>query len=207
MKNNGSKREQKRAAILAGARNVFSRQGFIDVTMKDIIEEVGISRGGIYLYFDSVDAIFIETIKERNTRRFDDIREKITAGVPFEELLADYLASHKQRLLSTIEDSMLRAMYEYYFTHKTEADRKFQHAQLAETKETILAIFRVGVTQEVLVNQNLEALAENFMFVIEGLGILALTGGVDEQRITTQFAIMESLLPRKDKKTDVVSRF
>ncbi|MGK0552918.1 TetR/AcrR family transcriptional regulator, partial [Enterococcus faecalis] len=54
----------KREAILENARNVFSRQGLIDVTMQDIIDECQISRGGLYLYFDSVDAIFMEVVNQ-----------------------------------------------------------------------------------------------------------------------------------------------
>ncbi len=48
----------KRDLILESAKVVFSKKGLIDATMKDIIEECGISRGGIYLYFRSVDEIF-----------------------------------------------------------------------------------------------------------------------------------------------------
>ena len=54
----GKEKQQKRDLILESAKVVFSKKGLIDATMKDIIEECGISRGGIYLYFRSVDEIF-----------------------------------------------------------------------------------------------------------------------------------------------------
>lgn len=196
MEKNLSKREQKRRSILTGARNVFERKGFIDVTMQDIIEENQISRGGIYLYFDSVDQIFMEVIKERTTRRFDKIREEIKQNVPFDELFDSYLKQHKDRLLNSINDSLSRAMYEYYFTHKAEEDRAFHQEQLNSTKNTILAILELGAEQGILLDRDLEELAENYMFVIEGLSILALTGGIREEQIDTQFRIMHQLLPR-----------
>ena len=56
------KSDKKREFILLKAKQVFIRSGFASVTMKDIIEECGISRGGIYLYFTSVDEIFMQVI-------------------------------------------------------------------------------------------------------------------------------------------------
>lgn len=54
------KSEIKKLVILNNARKVFSKKGFSAVTMQDIIEACGISRGGIYLYFTSVDDIFLK---------------------------------------------------------------------------------------------------------------------------------------------------
>ena len=70
---NEERRRLKEEAILESARSVFLRKGFIDVTMKDIIEECGISRGGIYLYYDSVDDIFVAGAAHRNKRKFEVI--------------------------------------------------------------------------------------------------------------------------------------
>ncbi|MGG5330777.1 TetR/AcrR family transcriptional regulator [Enterococcus sp. AZ163] len=198
MKNisNEERKRQKREAILESARRVFAKKGLIDVTMKDIIDACGISRGGIYLYFDSVDEIFIETVKRRNSRKFDSIRSAIKENQAFDELLDTYFNSHKERLLNTINDSMLRAMYEYYFTHKSEEDQEFQQAQMAATKQTIYEILELGIKQRVLAAQSLDTLAENFMFVIEGLSVLALIGDITEAQIDGQFSLMKSLLPR-----------
>ena len=198
MKNNSNteRKRQKREAILESARKVFAKKGLIDVTMKDIIDACGISRGGIYLYFNSVDDIFIETVQRRNSRKFDSIRSAIKENQPFDELLDTYFNSHKERLLNTINDSMLRAMYEYYFTHKSEEDQEFQQAQMDATKQTIAEILELGLKQGVLADRSLDTLAENFMFVIEGLSVLALIGEISEVQIDGQFSIMKSLLPR-----------
>lgn len=198
MKNlsNAERKRQKREAILNNAREVFRQKGLIDVTMKDIIEATGISRGGIYLYFDSVDQIFMEVIKQRSNRKFDDIRYAITKNPPFEELLNDYFESHEDRLLNQMENSLLRSMYEYYFTHKTAADHKFQQEQLAATKNTILAILELGVAQGVLQDEKIPAIAENFMFVIEGMSVMALTGGITHEQLAAQFDLMKKMLPK-----------
>lgn len=189
------KKRQKREAILESAKVVFSKKGLIDATMQDIIEECGISRGGIYLYFQSVDAIFLEVLQQRSQRRFNEVRAMIKANASFETILTKYFEDHKYRLLHSISDSMLRATYEYYYTHKSVETSLLQQTQLTETKRTIQEIFRVGVAQGVIADRNLEAIAENYMFVIEGLGILALTGHIQEEQIDHQIQVMRTLLP------------
>lgn len=189
------KKRQKREAILESAKVVFSKKGLIDATMQDIIEECGISRGGIYLYFQSVDAIFLEVLQQRSQRRFNEVRAMIKANASFENILTKYFEDHKYRLLHSISDSMLRATYEYYYTHKSIETSSLQQTQLTETKRTIQEIFQVGVAQGVIADRNLEAIAENYMFVIEGLGILALTGHIQEEQIDHQIQVMRTLLP------------
>ncbi|MCC2751722.1 TetR/AcrR family transcriptional regulator [Enterococcus gallinarum] len=189
------KKRQKREAILESAKVVFSKKGLIDATMQDIIEECGISRGGIYLYFQSVDAIFLEVLQQRSQRRFNEVRAMIKVNASFETILTKYFEDHKYRLLHSISDSMLRATYEYYYTHKSVETSSLQQTQLTETKRTIQEIFQVGVAQGVIADRNLEAIAENYMFVIEGLGILALTGHIQEEQIDHQIQVMRTLLP------------
>ncbi|MFD0897151.1 TetR/AcrR family transcriptional regulator [Loigolactobacillus binensis] len=196
-KTNEERKQIKRAAILEGARQVFSRKGLLAVTMKDIIDECGISRGGIYLYFDSVDAIFIAVIGQRSSRKFDGIRADIRANYPFDDLLAKYFAEHKDRLLNHVGSSLLRATYEYYYTHNTAADHAFQQAQINASQQTIYAILELGVTQNVLRAQRLTELAETFMLIIEGLSVLAITGAITAQRIDDQIEMMQAMLPRK----------
>jgi len=59
----GEKSLQKKQFILETARNVFMDKGYKEVTMKDIVDACGISRGGLYLYFDSTKEIFLEVLK------------------------------------------------------------------------------------------------------------------------------------------------
>lgn len=193
---NEKRKQMKREAILEGAREVFSRKGLIDVTMKDIIDECGISRGGLYLYFDSVDTIFIEVLRQRNSRKFDGIRADVKANKPFEKLLNEYFAEHKDRLLNHVGNSLLRATYEYYYTHGSKKDHAFQQAQISSSQETIHEILKLGVEQKILKNQDLDKIAETFMLIIEGLGVLAITGAITEKRIDDQISMMQSILPR-----------
>jgi AcrR family transcriptional regulator len=53
-----------RQRILEAARHAFARFGFDAATNKDIAEEVGITTGAIYHYFESKADLYIEVFKE-----------------------------------------------------------------------------------------------------------------------------------------------
>ncbi len=50
----------KRQQILEGADRVFSTMGFDAASMNDITREAGVSKGTIYVYFDSKEELFLE---------------------------------------------------------------------------------------------------------------------------------------------------
>lgn len=54
----GDKSAQKKKLIVERARRVFMEKGYKEVTMKDIVEECDISRGGLYLYFQNTREVF-----------------------------------------------------------------------------------------------------------------------------------------------------
>lgn len=61
--------EAKRAQILAGARKIFLAKGFAASSMGEIARAAGVSKGTLYVYFDSKTALFEALIGDmkRNT--------------------------------------------------------------------------------------------------------------------------------------------
>ena len=53
-----SKKERTRESILDTAYELFARDGFNKITMKDICEATGMSRGGLYSHFGSTRELF-----------------------------------------------------------------------------------------------------------------------------------------------------
>jgi AcrR family transcriptional regulator len=51
--------EERRTQILEAATKVFTQHGFADARMDDIVAESGLSKGALYWYFDSKDAIIV----------------------------------------------------------------------------------------------------------------------------------------------------
>ena len=87
----GEKSVQKKRYILETARKVFVDKGFKRVTMKDIVDACDISRGGLYLYFDSTSQIFLEVIKMESEEADDVFSGKITEDATAADILILFL--------------------------------------------------------------------------------------------------------------------
>jgi AcrR family transcriptional regulator len=72
-------RAERRDRILTAAMARFAREGFHATSMADVIDEAGMSAGGVYRYFEGKEAL-IEAIVERLLERLQ---------VPLEEAIAN----------------------------------------------------------------------------------------------------------------------
>lgn len=186
---------EKRKHILSCAEQVFIRDGFNGVTMKDIVEECNISRGGLYIYFTSVDDIFLAVIKEHNKDKLEQIQSNVLSGKCFQELLDDFFSYNKNRLLH-MEKSLLTATFEFFLSHKNKFDKDFFFTQFYNSKEIVLEILNFGVEHNEISNKDIELLSENIMFFIEGISTLAMSSGVTEGLIDKQFNFIKKQIYR-----------
>jgi AcrR family transcriptional regulator len=56
--------EERKTQILTAATKVFTKHGFAEARMDDIVTESGLSKGALYWYFDSKDAIIISILDQ-----------------------------------------------------------------------------------------------------------------------------------------------
>jgi len=181
-----SKSDDKKKLILEKARQIFIRNGFNNVTMKDIIEECQISRGGLYFYFSSVDEIFKAVVEVHNKSKIDEVIIDVKKGIDFSELLESYFSKQKRRFLN-MDKSLKTAMMEFFLSHKDEFSKKFILSQFMNSKNMMLDILKYGVNNDKVEDIDLMLLAENIMFFFEGIGTIALIARIDEEQIDRQF--------------------
>ncbi|GAA5626737.1 MULTISPECIES: TetR/AcrR family transcriptional regulator [Brucella] len=80
----------KRQQILEGAQNVFLRMGFDAASMNDITREAGVSKGTIYVYFNSKEDLFVALCEHYRMTTFSKMVAKIDKGFSTREELADF---------------------------------------------------------------------------------------------------------------------
>ena len=179
----GEKSIQKRRYILETARKVFVEKGFKKVTMKDIVDACDISRGGLYLYFESTSQIFQEVMKletqEADDLFSDSIKEDSTAA----DILLLFLREQKKELLRK-SDTLTQAIYEFYFENQQLP--KKENRLKKQFDDAILIMERLisaGVENGEFYCEDPEGCARNMMFVLEGLKICAQTIGVTPEMV------------------------
>lgn len=106
-----TKGDKTKQLICDKAYYLFARYGFHRVTMKDICEATGLSRGGLYGHYESTSQIFLELMQEMMIRQLSDFKMK--SGRSAAELLTEILNLYKAEMLDG-KNSLTLAIYEYY---------------------------------------------------------------------------------------------
>src|SRR5580698_11079716 len=70
----------KRRQVMEGARTVFLASGFDGASMNDIARVSGVSKGTLYVYFDSKERLFEALIREERRQQ----AERLTLFIPGE---------------------------------------------------------------------------------------------------------------------------
>lgn len=189
----GEKSVQKRRYILETARKVFMEKGFKRVTMKDIVEACDISRGGLYLYFESTGQIFLEVLKLEREETDDVFSDSITEDATAADILILFLQEQKKELLRK-EDTLTQAIYEFYFENQPGRKDNVLRKQFDSAVKIIERLIEAGADSGEFYCEDCEGTARNIMFVLEGLKISAQTIGITADTVDREIAyILRSL--------------
>lgn len=178
----GEKSLQKKKYILETARRVFMEKGFKKVTMKDIVEACDISRGGLYLYFDSTKQIFMEVLRMESQEADDVFSDSITEDATAADILILFLKEQKKELLRK-NDTLTQAIYEFYFENQLPKKDNILKKQFDSAVKIIEKLIEAGVENGELYCEDCEGTARNIIFVLEGLKICAQTIGVTAEAV------------------------
>ena len=180
----GAKSDLKKQHIIRTAEMVFARKGFRDVTMKDIVDACGISRGGLYLYYQDTGRLFLDVLKassERSDLSFEETVPKLESA---SDILAFFFEEQKKELLSP-ERSLYAATCEYAFSHPSFAGPRETFGRASGILEQLL---RAGARRREFVCPSPGRMAAHIMFVIEGLKIASASFGLTEREIDEEFS-------------------
>jgi AcrR family transcriptional regulator len=71
--------EERKNQILEAALAVFARLGFQTARMDDVAEHAGLSKGALYLYYKSKDAIIAALLQRLFTQEFKHLQSLVEA--------------------------------------------------------------------------------------------------------------------------------
>ena len=109
----GLKGEMTKQDIREKAYQLFAQKGFKEVTMKDICELTGLSRGGLYRHYESTSQIFLEIVNAFSDQQQTEIFSKIEQHIPAVTILEELLSKYTNEMLDC-ENSISLAICEFY---------------------------------------------------------------------------------------------
>ncbi len=187
---------QKKQYIVDCARRVFVEKGYKDVTMKDVVDECGISRGGLYLYFESTEELFLEVLRQDKEKDASDEDSSIGHKTNLEILLF-FLKEQKKEFLKK-KDSLAMATYEYYFQTRIGGGVSAVRNEFNTAFRTMEYLLTRGVEEGEFRCEDIEGTSRNFLFVLEGMRIYSQTMGLSSDMIDKEFAFLLSQIVVED---------
>ena len=193
----GEKSTYKKKLIVEKAREVFAAKGFADVTMKDVVEAAGISRGGLYLYFSSTEELFLEVLKAESAEDEAEVERAMEGSLSAGDMLTVFLKEQKKEILRK-KNNLLAATYEYYFAHRTlgaenPLKQDFEKAVMVLTK-----VIENGIAAGEFICDEPLSYARNIMYVIEGMKVSSRTMGITEGAVDRELVyLVGGLVPEE----------
>jgi len=101
--------EARKNKIAIAAVNVFAKKGYSNATMKDIMDEVQISRGGLYAHFENIDTVFLAALKYDDFLNIESVLSPDHMGIEAGEFRDTIdVNTFSELLIATIDGIMLQ---------------------------------------------------------------------------------------------------
>lgn len=190
-----SKTEQKRQLILDRAVDVFAEKGYKAVTMKDLVDAAEISRGGLYLYFSSVEEVFLEVLENNDRKNDEELSKEQLQGASNTEMLLYFLKLQKKQILNR-KRSLLLAKLEYRFQCKQDSRTCVLKEEIDAEKLILQKLLERGNKNGEFRCLNPKEEASNIIYALEGMKLTACTLGISEKKVDTEFLhLMRNFVP------------
>ena len=159
-----AKGEKTREFILDSSYALFAQKGFKSVTMKDICEATGMSRGGLYSHFASTKEIFEAMITRMTGNDADNLYSDMEKGISAVTILKKTLKRMGSEMAHP-EDSLSLAVYEYSETVDPESMLKINR----EGEKKWASFIRYGIDRGEFNEVNVDEIVNILMYSYQGV--------------------------------------
>lgn len=192
----GNKGEQTKRLICMDAYQLFAEKGYKDVTMKDICDKTGLSRGGLYRHYTSTEQIFLEIISMLMGNQQNEFHEKMQKGIPAAEILDDVLSRYESEMLDQ-RSSLSIAIYEFFSNPKISKSNNSITQQYLHSKKMWIDLIQYGIQRKEFKEAIIpEAIFDLIIFSYQGVRMYGTLMDIDvtiPKRIIGQIKLL--LLP------------
>ena len=160
--------EERRAQIIEAALACFTRKGYVNTTMDDIVAESGLSKGAIYWYFKGKDDLF----KAAANSVMERVAEKSLVAIQSCETATERLHVGAQSMVEVCRE--IEGYFGLVVEFWTQSERReevmgFWAEMIIQYRQAIKALFEEGVQTGEFKSVDTDALAWMMMAAYDGL--------------------------------------
>ncbi len=180
-------KKQKRLDLLQAAKRVFIHKGYTRVTMQDILDEAGVSRGALYAYFDNLEHVYIELLQQEDRQDvFHFCAEG--AGTSWQQL-RNWIEK-QQKEIEQIDQTLVRANLEFFSSHHYRSNKESYPYLTARYERIVKALtdfFQRGAVQgEFSPRLPAPSISRYLVSVVDGLMIQTAHLGSEQTKVAEQ---------------------
>lgn len=177
--------------ILHKAITLFAQKGYATVTMKDICDSTGLSRGGLYRHFSSTKDIFIEILNKDIQVNSIAVNEAIKNNIPSLNIFQYYLNQEKDSVFSPLRGFYF-AIHEFAFL---EHDQKaFFNQRVKNSCEILSRIFKYGQEKDELKKFDIEVVSMHVLYFWDSIKTSSSILNITEQEIDKQIGYLKEMI-------------
>lgn len=162
------KGEKTRQDIREKAYQLFAKKGFKEVTMKDICELTGLSRGGLYRHYESTGQIFLEIVDDFSDKQKREVSAKIEQRIPAAAILEEVLLKYASEMID-YENSISLAIYEFYSNPAFSKEDNSITKQYEISKSAWVELINYGIGTKEFKRVNPESIFNLILFAYQGV--------------------------------------
>lgn len=181
----GDKRERTKAMIIHESLQLFGQKGFTRVTMKDICEATGMSRGGLYSHFASTTEIFEEILNGVTQNDSMDFAKGILEEKSAVEMLDQALESMESELILS-DNTLERAIYEFAMG----VDRDFMQELNSKAEAKWKSLIEYGIGRGEFENVDTDGIVGIILYVYQGIRMWS---DIVDMRRSTVTAVLKNI--------------
>ena len=162
------KGEKTKQDIREKAYQLFAQKGFKEVTMKDICDLTGLSRGGLYRHYESTEQIFGEIVDAFTDEQKNEVLTKMEQHIPAATILEELLSRYASEMID-YENSISLAIYEFYSNPAISKTDNSVKKQYEISKSTWVELINYGIGTKEFNRVNPESVFHVIVFAYQGV--------------------------------------
>jgi len=165
--------EERKNQILEAAITVFARLGFQQTRMDDIAQEVGLSKGALYLYYKSKDAIIAALLKYFFVQEFKRLQAIVASDR--QETIHEQLMTLTRQLAEAMQwmTKLMPIAFEFYaIAGRDKEVRRFLKEYYTTYRAELAHLIQRGIERGEFRPVDTEAAATTLAALFEGLALL-----------------------------------
>lgn len=187
------KGDNTRQLIRTEAYKLFAEKGYKDVTMKDICDKTGLSRGGLYRHYGSTEEIFLEIVSALLNNQENEFLNKIKSGISATDILHHVLNQYENEMIDS-ENSLSIAIYEFFSNPQIAKSENSIAMQYIISKKMWTELITYGIRKEEFKPVDSEAIYDLIVFSYQGVRMYSRIMPIDTKIPERILKLIKSLL-------------